>query len=404
MLRRDGLLAALMAGSLMAPGCDRPVAKPAESKPPEVLVSLPTTEEVTDYEEFIGHVDAVQSVEVRARVTGYLKKVNFVDGDEVNQGDLLFEIDDRPYRAEHDRALASLEQGKAHLGRLSRDHSRAEVLLSRNAIGREEYDRIQGDYAEAIALVGVAQAEVDKTQLNLEFTRVTAPISGRLSRRMVDPGNLVQADTTPLTSIVSLDPMYVYFDVDERVMLRFRRLISEGKIKSRQEEERPVLIGLADEGNTFPHVGKINFSDNKVDSSTGTLRVRGSIDNPKPRILSPGMFVRVRLPVGSPHKSILISEQALGADQGKKFVYVVNDKDEVVYQIVEVGSLSNGKRVIDKGLAMGDRVVVSGLQRVRPGIKVVPRSEEEFRKQAADAAAKPIDPAKSKAPTHASIH
>ena len=383
MTRRVGWgFGAVLAGCVgVISGCDRPAVKPPAPKPPEVLVSLPTTEEVTDYVEFIGHVDAVQSVEVTARVTGYLKKVNFVDGDEVKEGDLLFEIDDRPYRAENDRSRSTLEQGKAHQARLARDHSRAEVLLSRNAIGREEYDRIQGDYAEAIAAVGVAQADVDKTQLNLEFTKVTAPISGRLSRRMVDPGNLVKADTTVLTSIVSMEPMYVYFDVDERTMLQFRRLISEGKIKSRQEEERAVRIGLADEPD-FPHIGKINFSDNKVDQSTGTLRVRGVIDNPKPRIFSPGMFVRVQLPVGNAHKSIMISEQALGADQGKNYVYKVNDKNEVVYQLVEVGSFNHGMRVIDKGLAMGDRVVVSGLQRVRPGIKVTPQSEEEFRKKA----------------------
>lgn len=399
MRRRNGMLAALMAGVLAAPGCARTQAKPAPTKPPEVLVSLPTIDEVTDYEEFIGHAEAVQSVEVRARVTGYLDKVNFEDGAEVNKGDLLFEIDDRPYKAEAARAESTLEQGKAHLARLFRDHARAETLLSRNAIGREEYDRIQGDYAEATAMIGVAQAEVDKAHLNLEFTRVTAPISGRLSRRMVDPGNLVKADDTALTSIVSLDPMYVYFDIDERTMLKFRRLVSEGKIKSRlQGAEIPVEVALSDEVG-FPHQGKINFSDNRVDPSTGTLRVRGVIDNPKPRIFSPGVFLRVRLPIGTPHKSIMVSEQAMGADQGKKFVYVVNDKNEVVYKPVEVGTLNNGMRVVDKGLALGERVVVSGLQRVRPGIKVVPLSEEEFRKKSEAA-----PPAKEAGAAHASAH
>jgi len=249
MRRRNGLLAALMAGALAAPGCARTQAKPAPTKPPEVLVSLPTTDEVTDYEEFIGHAEAVQSVEVRARVTGYLDKVHFQDGAEVNKGDLLFEIDDRPYKAES--------------------------LLSRNAIGREEYDRIQGDYAEATAMIGVATAEVDKTHLNLEFTKVTAPISGRLSRRMVDPGNMVKADETALTTIVSLDPMYVYFDIDERTMLKFRRLISEGKIRSRQDgAEVLVEFGLSDEVG-FPHVGKLNFSDNRVDAHRHAPGPRG---------------------------------------------------------------------------------------------------------------------------------
>ena len=400
MSRRDGWIVVVIAGVLAAPGCAKPKPKPADSKPPEVLVSQPTTEDVTDYEEFIGHIEAVQSVEVRARVTGYLNKVHFTDGAEVNQGDLLFEIDDRPYQAEHDRAQSTLEQGKAHLSRLNKDHSRAESLLARNAIGREEYDRIQGDYAEAIAMIGVAQAEVDKTALNLEFTKVTASLSGRTSQSLVDPGNLVQADVTALTSIVSLDPVHVYFDIDERTLLKFRRLISDGKIRSRADgAEVAVLVGLSDEPD-FPHVGKINFSDNKVDSGTGTLRLRGIIDNPKPRIFSPGMFARVRLPVGAPHRSILVSEQALGADQGKKFVYVINDKDEVVYQLVEVGSLNHGLRVIDKGLAMGDRVVVGGLQRVRPGIKVMPQSEEEFRRKAAAPPDK--TPAKAAGSAHAS--
>ncbi len=342
----------------------------------------PVVDEVTDYEEFIGHTDAIFSVEVRARVTGYLDKVNFNDGDEVEKGTLLFEIDARPYQAEFDRAQATLNQGEARLTRLSADHRRAENLIRKQAIGQEELDRINGDFAEGKAAIGVATAAVDRAKLDLTFTRVTAPISGRLSRRMVDPGNLVKADETPLTTIVSLDPMYVYFDVDERTMLRFRRLIAEGRIKSRQEAELPVLVGLSDEPG-FPHRGTINFSDNKVDSSTGTLRVRGIIANPKPRILSPGLFVRIRMPIGNPHRSVLVSEQAIGSEQTSKFVFVVRDakvKDKktgkerpgkvAFAQPIEVGSLNKGLRVVNKGLAKEDIVVVSGLQRIRDGAEV----------------------------------
>lgn len=375
-----------------AAGCARSPMKLADPPPDEVLVSLPTSDEVTDYEEFIGHTEAIFSVEVRARVNGYLDKVNFNDGDEVEKGATLFEIDARPYKATFDSTTAMLEQGQARLTRTTADHRRADALLQRNAIGREEYDRIQGDYAESKATIGAAKASLDMAQLNLDWTKVVAPISGRLSRRMVDPGNLVQADNTPLTNIVSLDPMYAYFDVDERTTLKIRRLIAEKRIQSRQEAELPVLIGLSDEAD-FPHRGIINFSDNKIDAATGTLRVRGILPNPKPRLLSPGLFVRIRLPIGVPHKSVLISEQAVGTDQGRKFVYIVNkkkipdkktkqerDAELVEYRPIKVGMLSNGLRVVDEGLAIGERVVVSGLQRVRPGKEVAPRLMSDVEK------------------------
>ena len=395
MRRRDLLIVALLSGAVGG-GCAKTQAKPADPKPDEVLVSMPTEDEVTDYEEFIGHTEAIFSVDVRARVNGYLDKVNFTDGDEVEKGADLFEIDARPYQATFDQTVASLEQGKARLTRTSADQRRAEALLKRNAIGLEEYDRIQGDFAEAKASIGAAKAMLDMAQLNLDWTKVMAPISGRLSRRLVDPGNLVNADQTLLTNIVSLDPMYAQFDIDERTMLRLRRLIAEGKIKSRQEAELPIFIGLSDEGD-FPHKGKINFSDNKLDSSTGTLRIRGVIDNPKPRLLSPGLFIRVRLPVGTPHRSVLISEEAIGTDQGRKFVYVVkkgkvkakdkatgketeHEGDLVSYRTVKVGSLNKGLRVVNEGLKPGERVVVSGLQRVRQGKEVTVRLLSDLNK------------------------
>ena len=378
---------------LATAGCAKTQAKPADPPPDEVLVSLPTSDEITDYEEFIGHFDAVYSVEVRARVNGYLDKVNFKDGDEVEKGAVLFQIDDRPYQATHDNTAALVEQAKAHFTKLSYDHRRADALLEKNAIGREEFDKIQGDYAEAKAAIGAVKATYDMAQLNLDWTKVTAPISGRLSRRLVDPGNLVQADVTPLTTIVSLDPMYVYFDVDERTLLKIRRLIAEGRIQSRTKAELPVLIGLADEAPEFPHTGTIDFSDNRIDASTGTLRLRGKIDNPVPRLFSPGLFARIRLPVGKSHQSILISEQAVGTDQGRKFVYVVKDskiKDKktglerdaeiVSYRPIKVGSMNKGMRVVDEGLQLGERVVVSGLQRVRPGKEVAARMMSEVDK------------------------
>jgi RND family efflux transporter MFP subunit len=379
-MRRGIWMTAALLLLLPGVGCENAAPKLLPPKPPVVVVSQPVEEQINDYEDFTGRTEAVFTVEVRARVTGYLDKVHFEDGTEVNANDLLFEIDPRPYQGELERSEATVLQTEARLNRLEADFRRATALFSRNAIGREEYDRIAGDHSEAIAAVKSARANRDIAKLNLEFTTVTAKIGGRLSRRLVDPGNMVKADETALTTIVSLDPMYVYFDIDERTMLKLRRLVEEGKMKSRQEAEMGVMVGLSDEEG-FPHKGVINFSENKIDPSTGTLRVRLVIPNPKPsertpRLLTPGLFVRVRLPVGTPHKAILIAEQAVGTDQGRKFLYVVNDKKEVVYRPVKVGLLSKGLRVIESGLVTGEKVIVSGLQRVRPGVKVEPKFAE----------------------------
>jgi RND family efflux transporter MFP subunit len=369
------LKASLLGLAAALAGCndDKPVAK--KVAPPVVTVTQPVEKEITEHEEFTGRTDAVLTVDVRARVTGYLEKVLFKDGDEVEEGDVLFQIDPRQYEADLARNEASVAQAEAHLKRLEADYQRAVKLFARGGIGREEYDRITGDRSEAEAAVGIAKAARDVAKLNVEWTKVVAPIGGRLSRRMVDPGNLVKADDTIMTNIVSQDTMYVYFDIDERTLLRLRRLIREGKIKSRQESEVPIFVELADE-NGYPHRGLINFSDNKIDASTGTLRVRGSLDNPKPRVLSPGLFVRVRLPIGTPHKALMVPEQALGTDQGRKFVYVVNDDKKVVYRNVKVGPLEEGYRVVVDGLKPGERVVMNGVQRVKPGIEVNPKPFE----------------------------
>ncbi len=396
MRRQLGSLSALLTAGLAAfavsSGCERPQPKLKAPDAPIVSVALPVTDYVTDYEEFTGRTEAIYSIDIRARVTGYLQKVPPVDGAEVNKGDLLFEIDPRPYKAELARMEATLAQNEAHLKRLDADFRRVSNLFSRGNAAREEFDKSAGDRSEAEAAVGIASASRDLAQLNESFTRVEAPISGRLSRRLVDPWNLVKADETTLTTIVSLDPLYVYFDVDERTMLKLRRLTQEGRMPSREEGQIPIEAGLSDETDAngtplFPHKGVINFSENKVDPSTGTLRVRASIDNPKPgptkpRVLSPGLFIRVRLPIGNPRKSILVPEQAVGTDQGRKFIYVVGDDNKVVYRPVTVGKLQSGKRVIEGNLAANERVVVSGLQRVRPGGIVKPNLIDERAKAA----------------------
>lgn len=355
---------------LAAPGCSRKARSSGPSKLPEVLVALPVAKEVQDYEEFTGRTDTYRSIDMRARVTGYLDKVLFKEGADVKEGETLFEIDKRIYAADLARAEANLAQGEAHASRLAADLRRATELLPTKAIGREEFDKISGDRDEALAAVKVARAQRDAAKLNVDFCSVTSPLAGRISRQNIDPGNLVKADDTILTTIVSLDPVYVYYDVDERTLLRFRRLIREGKIKSSREATIPIELGLADE-ESFPHPGTINFVENRVDPQTGTLRVRAVVPNPD-RLISSGQFARVRLPVGGPHKALLVAERALGTDQGQKFLYVVNDKDEVEYRKVRIGTPQGALRVVEDGLQPGDRVVVTGLQRVRPGAKVEP--------------------------------
>jgi RND family efflux transporter MFP subunit len=347
---------------------------------PQVVVGRPVVKEVTDYEDLPGRVEAVASVDVRARVTGYLDKVLFKEGEEVKQGQPMFEIDPRTYQADFKRAEGTLAQAKAHLDRLQLDYKRAAPLLPSQAISREDYDKIVGDRAESEAAVTMAEAARESARLNLEFTKVTAPISGRASKQMIDPGNMVKADETVLTSIVSLDPIYIYFDPDERTMLRVRRLIRAGKVKSAREAAVPVLAGLVDEVDDagkqlYTHTGRINFVDNRLEATTGTLRLRGVFDNPD-RIFSPGMFARIRIPIGSPHKAILISEQALVRDQGQIYVYVVDDKKRAEYRHVKVGLLQDGLRVVEEGLAENEQVILSGLQRVRPGIDVEPKAAE----------------------------
>ena len=318
-------------------------------------------------------------------MTGYLNvglRERNLEGTDVKQGDLLFEIDPRPYQDDLNRAKASLNQAVNHRDRLTLEFNRAKTLLPGKGITQEEFDKAEGDLREAEAAVAMAQAALDQADRNLTWTKVTADFDGRVGRQSIDSGNIVKADDTVLTSLVALDPVYAYFDVDERTMLRSRRLLLAGKIKSMREsnQQQPVFVGLADEIDEkgiprFPYKGTLDFVDNQVDPMSGTLRLRGEFANPHSeyntlRIFSPGMFVRVRLPIGVPHTAVLISEEALGTDQGQSFVYVVNDKNVVEYRRVTMGMLEKGLRVIDEGLKPGERVVVKGLQQVRDKMPV----------------------------------
>ncbi len=358
-------------------GCAQAPSEVPPAAPIPVPVSYPVQRDVTDYADFTGRTAAVDSVEVRARVWGYLDKVHFQEGALVNKGDVLVEIDPRIYEANLKQAQGNLVSMEARLKRLDADLARAQRLYSTGAVGREEYDKIAGDRGEAAASLDALQAAVEQAKLDLGFTKVIAPISGRVSRALVTEGNLIsssQTGGTVLTGIVSVDPIYAYFDVDERTVLRVRQLIREGKATSARESAWPVSLGLAtDEG--FPYQGTINFVDNQVNPRTGTLRVRGVFPNPN-EALSPGLFARVRMPIGQPRKSLLVTDRAVDNDQGQKIVYVVNDKNEVVSRPVRVGALHDGLRAVEDGLKAGERVIVNGLQQVRPGVAVEPKLVE----------------------------
>jgi RND family efflux transporter MFP subunit len=355
-------------------GCARP---PSEAPPPAipVTVSLPVEKEVTEHAEFTARTTAVDSVEVRARVWGYLDKVNFKEGALVKKGDVLLALDPRPYEALLNQAKAKVTQDQAQLAYDEAEHQRNLKLVRTGAVSRSDLDKTAAARGVDLANVAADKAVVASRQLDLEYTKVLAPVSGRVSRYVVTVGNLIQAGDqgggTLLTTIVSVDPMYAYFDVDEHTVLRVRQLIREGKADSPREGPVPVWLGLANEEG-HPHQGTINFVDNQVNPRTGTIRLRGVFPNKQEHLL-PGFFGRVRLAIGRAHKALLVSERALDTDQGQKILYVVNEKNVVATRPVRVGALHDGLREIVDGLKPGERVIVDGLQQVRPGITVEPR-------------------------------
>ena len=352
-------------------GCARAPSEAPPAAPVTVTVSYPVERDVTDYADFTARTAAVDSVEMRARVWGYLDKVNFKEGTLVKKGDVLFEIDPRTYQAALKQAEGNLLSMEARFERQTADLSRAQRLLSKRTISQEEFDKTTGDRGETAASLEALRAAVHQARLDLEYTKVIAPVSGRVSRYFVTVGNLVQSGQTGgtlLTTIVSVDPIYVYFDVDEATVLHVRELIREGKARSARDVAVHVLLGLANEEG-FPHRGRINFVDNQVNPKTGTLRVRGVFPN-KDEALSPGFFARVRVPIGQPHKALLVTKRALDTDQGQRVVYVVNTKNEVVSRAIQIGARHGGLRVIEDGLKPNERVIVNGLQQVQPGAKV----------------------------------
>jgi len=352
-------------------GCNHAAQKPPTKPLAEVDYAQPVSRTVTEFEEFTGHLVAKSTVAIRSRVSGYLDEVKFEDGADVKKGELLFVIDDRSYKATAANAKAMLDQATSRRDNLKAQNQRGQTLLKRDAIPSEESEKLGFQFTEAEAAVSSAEAQKDLADLDLSYTQIRSPIDGVISNRQVDPGNLVKADDTVLATVVSKDPIYAYFDVNERTVLKLRRLIREGKIVAADENKLKIQISLADEDD-FKHVGEIDFLDNQLDANTGTLRVRATIHN-KSGFLSPGLFVRIRFPVGNPHEALLVQEEALGTDQGQRFLYVINSENKIEYRRVTVGVLDKGQRVIQEGVKLGDRVVVNGLQRIRPKDEVKAR-------------------------------
>jgi RND family efflux transporter MFP subunit len=361
-------LGAVVLGLWLLSGCEKAQSAPP---PPQVTVAPAVARVVADEDDFTGHFQAVNSVEVRPRVGGFVERVAFTEGAVVHQGDVLFTIDARPYEAEVARAEAVLEQARTRKQLADMELERAQRLVATQAISREELDARTSERAESDAAIRAAEAALRIARLNLEWTVVRAPITGRVSRAEVTRGNLVQAGapaSTLLTTIVSLDPIYVYFDTDEQAYLKYLHAATSDARRA-QPIGTPVYVGLASDSG-FPHQGTLDFIDNQVDRAAGTIRVRAVLPNHS-LLFAPGLFARVRLVAGDRHRATLIQDRAIGTDQDRKFVLVLNKDNTLAYRPITIGRVVDGLRTVESGLEPGERVVVNGLMRVRPGMKVV---------------------------------
>ncbi len=356
--------------SAVLSGC-RPSESGSAPPPPKVTVAKPVQTDVVDYAEFTGKTKAIEFVEIRARVRGFLQSVDFTDGSMVEKGDLLFAIEREPFQARLDAAKAKFKQTEAKLKLTEANLARAEKLVTNRTISREEYQTNVAHREAAAAELLENRADIEQAIIDLNYTVIQSPISGRVSRRLVDPGNLVGAgENTLLTTIVKMDPMYVYFDVSERVVLNLLQWQRENPDGKDENEQWKVYVGLENEDG-YPHEGKIDFIDNRVDPTTGTALVRGVFPN-KDGFLYPGLFVRVRVPQEIQKDALLVSERAICTDLGGKYVLVVGKDNIVQQQPVELGTLVDGKRVIRKGLSPNESYIINGLQRARPGLPVEP--------------------------------
>jgi multidrug efflux system membrane fusion protein len=377
---------ASFAVAVLAAGCSQTAAQQGPPPPPQVTVAPVIEREVTEWDEFTGRLQAVDSVEVRPRVSGLVSAVRFDEGAIVRRGDPLFQLDPRPFQAEVDRLRAELARTRATSQRAASELQTAERLRAENAIAKEEHDRRAAFAQESTAQSAAVEAALRAAELNLEFTLVTSPIDGRVGRAIVTEGNLVSSgpgEATLLTTVVSLDPVYAYFDADEQIFLKYtaaagsqRSAGTKGPAlrSGRSGPQLPIRMALANDED-FPRAGHLDFLDNQLDGATGTIRGRAVFRNTDGQ-LTPGLFVRLRLAGTASYRGLLVQDRAVGTDLSKKFVYVVGPKNEIQYRSVTLGPIVDGLRVVRGGLEAGESVVVNGLQRVRPGVQVTPVVEE----------------------------
>lgn len=379
MYRPTTALGAAISLSLFVAACGQ--GTPPAPPPPQVTVANPVREKLIDRDEYVGRFVAVDSVEIRARVSGYLEKVHFTDGQLVKAGDLLFTLDQRPFRASLDQAKADLARAKSQVDLSAADLTRAETLLQQKTIAEALYDqRVQAKRAADAALQS-ADAALKTAQLNLEFTELRSPVSGRIGDRRVSPGNLVTGTTTGgttlLATVVSTDPIRFEFSFDEASYLRYQRIARDSGRAEERGTKLPVQLRLLDE-KAFEHKGNIDFVDNVIDTSSGTIRGRAVFANPN-NLFTPGMFARVIVPGSPEYEALLVPDSAVGTEQIRKFVYVVDAENTVRQKYIELGSLQGSMRVVRNGLDASDRIIVNGLMRARAGAKVTPMTEEQMK-------------------------
>jgi len=387
-------LAGLAAWVLLTTGgCGKSEGGSQSAPAPQVSVAQVLQKRVKDWDEFTGRLQAVETVEIRPRVSGYIDRVAFTEGSRVKHGDLLFVIDPRPYQAENDRAAADVKRYQTALELARIELTRVQRLRDSGAVSEEELDERKSTLAQAQANVAASEAAFEAAALNLNFTRVTSPIDGRVSRAEVTRGNLVTGGTnggTLLTSVVSLDPMYLYFDADEQSYLRYTQMARAGERPSSHDAPNPVQVGLANEEG-FPHTGTLDFIDNQLNPQTGTIRARAVLPN-KDGLYTPGLFARVQLLASGEYAAILIDDRAVNTDQNQKYVLLLGPNNQVEYRRIKLGRTINGLRIVRQGLKAGDVIVVNGAQRVHPGVTVTPQKVSMNDEEVAPTAQQPPEP------------
>lgn len=370
-MRPFRLLFVMIVGCWWLAAASAAMAQPGPSQPPQVTVAKPVVKDIVEQTDFIGRFEAVDQVDVRARVSGYLDKVHFQDGTLVKAGDVLFTIDPRPYQNALEQAQAAVTSSQVRLEFAQSDLDRAEQLRRSGNIADQIYDQRRQSFLTAKAELDRAQAALRQAQLDVEFTEIKSPLSGRISRRLVSVGNLVNANETVLTNVLSLDPIQFYFDVDERSYLAFSRQTQGGTRTTAEGAVNEVLLTLTD-GRLGQRRGQLDFVDNRLDAASGTIRARALFEN-KDLFLTPGLFGRVTVGASDPYRGILLPDEAIGSDQDRRVVYVVGDNNVVNLKPVRIGPRIDGYRVIRDGLTGNETVVVNGLVRVRPGAPITPQ-------------------------------